>query len=87
MVDLVRSKNFKLITIATTVASEHPIVPLSAVDTYRDRIMNNTHISSEIFAASLSEFDVSIQPWVISDDPNVLLGPEVKICMHSSDSN
>jgi len=87
MVDLVRSKNFKLITIAATVGSEHPIVPLSAVDAYHDRIMNNTNISSEILAASLSEFDASIQPWVISDDPNVLLGPELKICVHSSDSN
>jgi hypothetical protein len=65
MVDVFRSKNFKLITIAATVGSEHPIVPLSAVDAYSDHIMKNTNIFSEILAASLSSFDANIQPWVI----------------------
>jgi len=49
--------------------------------------LKNTSLPKDILANSLSEFDTKIQPWVISDDPNILLGPEVKMCMHSSDNN
>ncbi len=87
MVDVVQSKNFKLITVAATVGSEHPIVPSSAVAIYRERLLKNTSLPKDILANSLSEFDTKIQPWVISDDPNILLGPELKMCMHSSDNN
>jgi len=86
MVDVVQSKNFKLITISTTVGSEHPIAKSSAIETYRERLLKNASLPKDILA-SLSEFDTKIKPWVMSDDPNILMGPELKICTHTLDSN
>ncbi len=45
-------------------------------------VLGEIQYFEDMLANSINEFDSKIRPWVISDDPNVLLGPEIQVCMH-----
>jgi hypothetical protein len=86
IIELLSAKNFKVLTIAGTVGSGHPINGTMAVDQYCSKIRehnslscgnSNMEISYGILQTELSPFLDSIKEISISDDPTLLLGPEV----------
>jgi hypothetical protein len=92
------AKNFKILTIAAALGSEHPIVPSSAQEIYlaklREHYKDNKYDSSDEEQDPLlpvvnaeEKLRKNLLPWTISDDSNVLLGPEVVVATNMEDSN
>jgi hypothetical protein len=91
-------KNFKVLTIAATLGSEHPIVPSSAQETYLDKLRRYHQVTqynssdddaeeSEPVVNAVDTFQKNLSQWTISDDSNVLLGPEQKVCRNLEDAS
>jgi len=71
-VEEVMKKNFKLITVAATLGSQHPFVPtISAMQNYRDKLKQKKKLEE------LSSFNQYIEKWEVKDDAKVLRGPEL----------
>jgi hypothetical protein len=92
------AKNFKILTIAAALGSEHPIVPSSAQESYLEKLRkhykDNKNDSSDeeqdqLFPVVNAEdqFIKSLLPWTISDNSNVLLGPEVMLASNIENSS
>jgi hypothetical protein len=70
-IEEVMKKNFKLITVAATLGSQHPFVPTSAMQNYRDKLKQKKK------SEELSSFNQYIEKWEVKDDAKVLCGPEL----------
>ncbi len=94
--------NYKVITIAATLESEHPIVPSTALSAFREKLKKSQqsspqNLSDEEFdededefepmADALTEFDSRMEQWTMRDDEKILLGPENKVARYCEDSN
>jgi hypothetical protein len=88
IIELLSAKNFKVLTIAGTEGSGHPIIGTMVVDQYCSKIRehnslncgnSNMENSYGILQTELSAFLDSIKDFSISDDPTLLLGPEIVI--------
>jgi len=83
IIELLSAKNFKVLKIAGTVGSSHLIIGTAVVNQYCSNSFNcgnsNIEISYGILQTELSSFLDSINDFSISDDPTLLLGPEVVI--------
>jgi hypothetical protein len=88
IIDLLWAKNFKVLTIAGTVGSGHPIIGTTVVDQYCSKIRkhnssncgnSNMENSYGILQTELSAFLDSIKDFSIYDDPILLFGPEIVI--------
>lgn len=86
-------KNYKVITIASKIGSEHPIVGSTVVESYIEKIKKNNISNSQqsisdlqsnygVLHKSVGSFWKSIEPFTMSDDPAQLLGPELKVDNH-----
>ena len=91
---LLASRNYKVITIASQIGSEHPIVGSPVVDSYIDKIeksnmansqesISELHSSYGVLDTNVESFRESIEPFTMSDDPTQLLGPELKVAHHT----
>jgi len=70
-VEEVVKKNFKLITVAATLGSQHPFVPTSAMQSYQDKLKQKKK------PEELNYFNHYIEKWEVKDDAKVLRGPEL----------
>jgi hypothetical protein len=93
IMSLLASKNYKVITIASKIGSENPIVGSSAVESYIDKIKRNLLSNTQQSIADLQDaygvlqidvelFQQNIEEFTISDDPTQLLGPEIIVAEH-----
>ncbi len=92
------AKNFEILTISAALGSKHPIVPSSAQESYIEKLRkhynDNNYDSSDEEQNQLlhvvnaeEEFKKNLRPWTISEDSNVLLGPEVMLASNIEDSS
>jgi hypothetical protein len=91
---LLASKNSKVITNASQIGSEHPIVGSTVVEPYIDKIEKSNMANSQesvselqsIYGVSdgnVESFRESIEPFMMSDNPTQLLGLELKVAQHT----
>jgi hypothetical protein len=102
LIKVLAQKNYKIITIAATLGSEHPLVPSTALSTFRDKLkktkrsktdtlsddeVDEDEDEGEPLVDAVVEFDSIMVPWTIPDDEKILLGPEYKVSRYSEDTN
>jgi predicted nucleotidyltransferase len=83
-INLLMERNYKVITIANAVGSEHPFVGTTAIDAFKKKV-RVTHPHLDIEAIDNLLQDNNIPNFMIQDIDNILLGPEVKIARHMND--
>jgi predicted nucleotidyltransferase len=83
-INLLMERNYKVITIANAVGSEHPFVGTTAIDAFKKKA-RVTHPHVDIEAIDNLLRDNNIPNFVIQDIENILLGPEVKVARHMND--
>jgi hypothetical protein len=96
-VELFAKQNFKVVAIANSIGSEHPIVGTSAVKEYTQKIHQNQALQLNSAEDSdsdsndgnldleMSSFWDSIGPFCLSDNPNTLFGPKMPLAQSSTD--
>ena len=83
-INLLIQRNYKVITIANTVGSEHPFIGSSVIEDFKRRVsISHPLLGLEPLTNMLK--DHNICDFVIQDADNVLLGPEVKVARHLND--
>jgi hypothetical protein len=98
-IEMLAEKNFKVITIASPVGSDHPIVGSTTVAGYAEKLKalsretpNNmeyvsddepTNELNDVVDKNLETFHQSLEEYTLQDDPNQLLGPEMIVARHS----
>lgn len=96
MVEMFGIWNFKVIAIANSIGSEHPIVGTSAIKDYIQKNLSKANTYSGYHSGQWKwqhwqgfrfwhcSFHHSIGPFCFSDNPNSLFGPEVVIAQSST---
>jgi hypothetical protein len=96
VIEILAKRNFKVITIANAMGSEHALISFSVVDAYREKIhlcnvtnAGRNNESSEdyidgVLESNLEEFDLGGAEFMLSNKETLLLGPEIKVCQHAS---
>jgi hypothetical protein len=93
VINLLSSRNFKVLTIASTIGSDHPIVGSTTVLSYLEKVqrygvtnsINSTEVLQSDFGvlqSNVADFLDSVKPFTVSDNPNELLGPEIVVAQH-----
>jgi hypothetical protein len=83
-INLLMERNYKVITIANAVGSEHPFVGTTAIDAFKKKV-RVTHPHLDIEAIYILLQDNNIPNFMIQDIDNILFGPEVKVARHMND--
>ncbi len=102
-IEMLWEKNFKVLTIASPVGSDHPIVGLTTVAGYvaklkalnRETIISMDYVSDDrpkndlgdVVDKNLETFIQNLEEYTLQDDPNQLLGPEMIVAHHSEISD
>jgi hypothetical protein len=92
------AKNFKILPVAAAAGSEHPIVPSSAPEGYLEKLRNHRKATKgdssdeevdlmEPLLTAEEVFKNNLHQWTISNDPNVLLGPEQILARNIEDNS
>jgi hypothetical protein len=93
IISLLSERNYKVLTIASKIGSDHPMVGSTVVQMYLEKINLSTlcshdqapsELSSDygVLQSNVDEFLEAVEPFTISDDPAILLGPEVVVAEH-----
>ena len=93
VINLFTSQNFKVLTIASTIGSDHPIVGLTTVQSYLEKVqrygVTNSIYSTEVLQSdfgvlqsNVEDFLDSVKPFTVSDNPKELLGFEIVVAQH-----
>ena len=84
-INLLIQRNYKVITIANTVGSEHPFIGSSVIEDFKRRVsISHPLLGLEPLTNMLKDHNVC--DFVIQDADNILLGPEVKVARHLNDN-
>jgi hypothetical protein len=92
LISLLGERNYKVLTIASSIGSEHPIVGSTIVESYVDKINSTVTSTTDlvgnygVLQSNTNEFKDSIKDFTISDDPSQLLGPQVLVVQHRNQS-
>jgi hypothetical protein len=97
VINLLSSRNFKVLTIASTIGSDHPIVGLTTVQSYLEKVqrygVTNSIYSTEVLQSdfgvlqsNMEDFLDSVKPFTVSDNPKELLGSEIVVAQHCEKS-
>jgi len=84
-ISLLVRRNYKVITIANSVGSEHPFVGQSVIDALRKKVVtSHPQIGLDAFENMLHVNNVN--DFIIQDIDNILLGPEVRVARSVDDN-
>ncbi len=98
LVKALAKKNFKILTIAATAGSEHPLVPSRSLEVFLQKLKRRNKVKKydtsdddseeeEPVVGLVDEFKWKMEQWTIPDDKNVLLGPEQKVAQYMDDNS
>jgi hypothetical protein len=84
-INMLKELNFKVITIANNLGSEHPFVGQSAIDAFQQKVRRAVpDLGSEGFSRLLQEHNIT--DFVVHDLDTALMGPQVSIAQHNDDN-
>ena len=102
-IEMLGAKHYKVVTIASPIGSDHPIVSSTTVSAYVEKLKaagitnclnlddnsdeEATDELSDVLDRNVNSFLLSLEDYTLHDDPNQLLGPEVIVAQHSQHLN